>query len=26
LVVNTASFKTKNTQIKTWVKDIEKNL
>ncbi|MEO1899968.1 MAG: ATP phosphoribosyltransferase [Methylococcales bacterium] len=26
LVVNAASFKTKNTQIKTWVKGIEKNL
>ncbi|AYQ56673.1 ATP phosphoribosyltransferase (EC =_ HisGs [Bathymodiolus thermophilus thioautotrophic gill symbiont] len=26
LVVNTASFKTKNTQIKSWVSNIEKNL
>ena len=26
LVVNTASFKTKNAQIKAWVKGIEKNL
>lgn len=26
LVVNAASFKTKNTQIKTWVKGIEQNL
>ena len=26
LVVNAASFKTKNSQIKTWVKGIEKNL
>lgn len=26
LVVNAASFKTKNAQIKTWVKDIEQNL
>jgi ATP phosphoribosyltransferase len=26
LVVNAASFKTKNTQIKTWVEGIEKNL
>ncbi len=26
LVVNAASFKTKNAQIKTWVKGIEKNL
>ena len=26
LVVNAASFKTKNTQIKTWVKGIEENL
>jgi ATP phosphoribosyltransferase len=26
LVVNTASFKTKNTQIKSWICNIEKNL
>jgi uncharacterized protein Usg len=26
LVVNAASFKTKNAQIKTWVEGIEKNL
>jgi ATP phosphoribosyltransferase len=26
LVVNAASFKTKNAQIKTWIESIEKNL